>query len=248
MSFFNSVSIIIPAINETYLLRKTVDIIFGTCESEDIAEIIIVLCSETTVECVDTAEEIISEYSSRPVIIYFQKEPFLAAAYKEPFMFAVGSHIIIMSADMETDPYLIKDLIEKQKRYPEAVILASRWMKGGSFDGYNKVKLICNYIFQKMISVLFISRLSDLTCGYKSLPASLAKSIEWQEIKHPIFLEMSLKPLRLGVEMYEIPYNWKARTQGKSQNSFFQNFRYFKTLFASRFIKKSRILKAEFRQ
>jgi hypothetical protein len=244
VSAFKSVSIIIPAINETYLLHQTVEIIFGTCEKEDIAEIIIVLCSRTTAECVKTAEAIKLEYSSYPVIIYYQKEPYLAAAYRESFMFAAGSHIIIMSADMETDPYLVKDFIKKQKRYPEAVIIASRWIRGGSFSNYNKVKLICNFIFGRMLSALYLSKLTDMSCGYKSLPTSLARSIEWQEKKHPVYLEMALKPLRLGVEIVEIPFNWKPRTQGKSQNSFLQNFKYFKPAFTNRFIKKAKILKS----
>ncbi|MEI6577937.1 MAG: glycosyltransferase [Eubacteriales bacterium] len=244
MSIFKSVSIIVPAINETNLLQSSIGIILNTCSKEDIAEIIIVLCDRTSYDCTKTAEEVKDEFSLYPVKIYYQKEPFIGAAYKEPFMFVAGSHVIIMSADMETDPYLVRDFIEAQKSYPDSEIIASRWMKGGSFSGYNKAKLICNFFFRIILSILYFSRLTDMTCGYKSLPVYLVQAIDWQEKKHPIFLEMALKPLRLGVEIHEIPFNWKPRTQGKSQNSFFQSFKYFKTVFRIRFIKKSKILKS----
>jgi len=243
MSVFNAVSIIIPVINETYLLRQTIDVIADTCIKSDIAEIIFVLCDKTTPACIQSANETITVYSSYPIKTYYQKEPFIAAAYKEPFMFSQGSHVIIMSADMETDPNQIKDFIESQKKYPDAVIFASRWIKGGGFTGYFKIKLVCNYIFNKMLSVFYFSRLSDMTYGYKSFPVSVVQSIDWRETKHPFFLEMALKPLRLGIEIHEIPSKWRVRTEGESQNSFFQNFKYFKTAFICRFISKSKILK-----
>lgn len=246
MPVFHSVSIIIPAINETDSLSRTVDIVYDTCSKEDIAEIIIVLCDRTTQACVKTAENIQVKYRLYPIRIYYQKEPFIGAAYKEAFMIAAGSHILIMSADMETDPIEVQEFIAQQKQYPDSVILGSRWMKGGRFQGYHKIKLILNLIFQQMLSVLFLTRMSDMTLGYKSFPAPLVRSINWVEKKHPIFLEMALKPLRLGVEMREIPCSWKPRLQGESQNSFFSNFRYFKTAFSNRFIKKSQILLPEF--
>jgi glycosyltransferase involved in cell wall biosynthesis len=241
---FNSLSVIIPAINETYLLQTTVGIILETCEHQDIAEMIIVLCDRTTDACIRTAENLRDQHPSTVrIVVFFQKEPFLAAAYKESFAIAQGSHVLIMSADTETDPYLVKDFIAKQKICPDAVIIASRWIRGGGFDGYNKVKLVCNFIFGRMLSVLFWSSLTDMACGYKSMPTMLAESIDWKETKHPFYLEMALKPLRLGVHVCEIPFQWRPRTEGESQNSFFQNFKYFRTVFTCRFIKKSRILK-----
>jgi len=243
MSVFVSVSIIIPVINETYLLQQTVDIVANTCNKSDLAEIILVVCDKTTPDCIKYINETKEKYNSYPIDIYFQKEPYIGAAYKEPFMFATGSHIIIMSADLETDPYQVKDFIEAQKKYPNAVIFASRWIKGGGFTGYNRVKLVCNFIFNRMLSVLYLSSLSDMTYGYKSFPATLVKAINWTETKHPIFLEMALKPLRLGVETHEIPSKWRVRTEGESQNSFFKNFKYFKVAFLCRFISRKKIVK-----
>ena len=47
--------------------------------------------------------------------------------------------------------------------------------------------------------------------------------------------------LRLGVKFIEIPGHWTARTEGESQNSFFANFKYFRTAWHNRFLKKEQI-------
>ena len=68
------------------------------------------------------------------------------------------------------------------------------------------------------------------------------QKIRWEELRHPFFLETALKPLRLGVKFIEIPGHWTARTEGESQNSFFANFKYFRTAWHNRFLKKEQIL------
>ncbi len=235
-SFFG-MSLLIPALNETYLLEKTLEVVFDECEKADIADIIIILCEKSTAECVDISRKLEKQYPDFVKII-FQKRPFIGGAYKDAIEIMTGSHGVIMSADMETDPHLIKDFIKIAKKSPDCVSTASRWMKGGNFKGYNFLKLVCNFVFQKIMQIMFFSKLSDLTCGYKCLPADLLKNTEWLEEKHPVFLEMTLKPLVLGYEFAEIPMKWKPRTEGTSQNSFFQNFKYFKTAFRIRFTHK----------
>lgn len=45
---FYNLSIILPAMDETYSLVQTADIIMETCRREDLAEIIIVICDRST--------------------------------------------------------------------------------------------------------------------------------------------------------------------------------------------------------
>jgi hypothetical protein len=131
------------------------------------------------------------------------------------------------------------------KQYPEGIATASRWIEGGRFEGYSPVKLAANYLFQKMFSLLYGTRLSDLTYAYRIFPRSLVRSIRWEELKHPFFLETALKPLRLGVSIREIPAQWKARTEGESVNPFMANFTYFRIALITRFCKKDRLLVEE---
>lgn len=243
MKEFTSVSIIIPALNETYLFRKTVEIMLETCAKSDIKEIIIVLCDRSTGECVETAELIKECFKDYPIRIYYQKKPFFGNALQEALQLAKGSHVVTAAADMDMDPYAVSRFIEKSKTSPDSIIAASRWMPGGGFNGYKKFMLALNYIFQKMIDIVFLTKLTDVTYGYRLYPAELMKSVNWEEAKHPFALETCLKPLRLGVSFIEVPATWNIRTEGTSEISFFKYFRYFKTVFHVRFMKKDSILK-----
>ena len=243
MKDFTSVSIIIPALNETYLFRQTVEIMLGTCGKSDIEELILVLCDRTTDDCVETAEKIKEEFKDYPINIYYQEKPFFGNALREAFKLVKGSHVVTAAADMDMDPYSVSKFIEKSKTSPESIIAASRWMPGGGFHGYKKLMLALNYIFQKMLDVLFLTKLTDMTYGYRLYPAELMKSVNWEEAKHPFALETCLKPLRLGVNFIEVPATWNLRTEGTSQITFFKYFRYFKTVFHVRFMKKADIVK-----
>ena len=240
---FKSVSVILPAINETYSMTETVNIIMDTCNPEDIREFFIVLCKKTTPECVKTAETIKESNCGVPVEIYFQEKPFIGMALREAMELVKGSHFIMMSTDLETDPYVVSKMIEEEKKNPDGIITVSRWIKGGGFKGYSKIKLIANYIFEKLIAWIFFSKCTDLTYAYRIFPTELMRSIIWEEEKHPFFLETALKPIRIGVKMTEVPGKWEARTEGESQNSFWENFIYFRTAFRIRFMNKTKIVK-----
>jgi hypothetical protein len=161
---------------------------------------------------------------------------------QESFERVRGSHVVMMSTDLETDPHLVCRFIELEKRWPEKIVTASRWMKGGGFAGYSGIKYALNFIFQKLLSLFFLTHCSDLTYAYRIFPTKLVQSIRWEETRHPFFLETALKPLRLGVRFTEIPAKWETRREGESQNTFFANFAYFKTEFRIRFMKKENIL------
>lgn len=244
-SSFKNVTILLPAMDETYSLKQTVDIIAGTNEKEDIAEFILLLCDRTTEEARRTAEDIVERYKNRiPVRIHNQELPFVGGAIREGINLAQGSHVVMMSSDLETDPHVIREFVRLSKRHPNRIITATRWKKGGGFENYNKIKLVCNLIFERAIGFFYLTGLSDLTYAYRIFPTDLMKRIRWEELRHPFFLETALKPLRLGVKFIEVPAHWAARTEGESQNSFFANFRYFKTAWHNRFLKKNQILKA----
>ncbi len=241
MNKFDNVSIILPAINETYSLEETVKTILGTCNHSDLCELLIVLCKKSTPECIKTAEKIHNLSDDVPVTIYYQKQPFIGMAMREAFGLASGSHVVMMSTDLETPPELVQKFIELAKKEPSKIITASRWIRGGGFEGYSSIKKLLNWIFQKAIGLLFDVDYTDLTYAYRIFPTALVQSIKWEETRHPFFLETALKPIRLGVSLREIPAKWEARTEGVSQNSFFRNFEYFRTALHIRFMKLSDI-------
>ncbi len=241
---FKNVTILLPAMDETYSLSQTVDTIMADCDAKDIEGFIIIVCDRTSADTRAVAEELVKKYSGTVnIFIHDQTLPFVGGAIREGIDLAKGSHVVMMSSDLETDPHVIKKFIKGAKKYPDRIITATRWRNGGGFENYNKIKLICNLIFERSIGIFYGVGLSDLTYAYRIFPTALMQSIKWEELKHPFFLETALKPLRLKVKFVETPGHWAARTEGVSQNGFFDNFKYFRTAFHNRFLSQKDILK-----
>ena len=172
-----------------------------------------------------------------------QQRPFLGGATQDAFELATGSHFLMMASDMETPPDRAREFIAQGRQHPNCIITGSRWLKGGGFEGYSRLKYLLNYVFQKTFSLMYRTHLSDMTYGYRLIPTRLAQSIQWEELRHPFLFETICKPLQLGVEVIEIPTAWRARAEGSSNNSFMVNFQYFRVGLKTRFYRPERTLK-----
>ncbi|RKW47351.1 MAG: glycosyltransferase family 2 protein [Lachnospiraceae bacterium] len=245
MGEFNSVSILLPTLNETFSFIETVKIILEECDKKDLHEFIAIVCERTEKESLKSIEEakLMSEKEGVPLHILYQTKPFAGGAVQDGMDLATGSHTIMMAPDLETDPHSVKEFIEMAKKYPDDMITASRWKKKGNFAGYNKVKFVLNFLFQKIFSLFYGVKLTDITFGYRLAPTKLFQSIAWEELRHPFFLETALKPICLGVKIHEISSGWAARQEGESQNSLLQTFKYLKIAFKVKFEKKKNLLK-----
>jgi glycosyltransferase involved in cell wall biosynthesis len=191
---FTNVSIILPVMNETHSLSQTIQIIEQDCAS-DVCQYILVVDKKTSADSLKRCQR----YAQQPRFrLHCQSRPFLGSAIQEGFALATGSHVITMGSDLETDPHCVKTMIAVAKQHPEAVITASRWLKHNAFEHYGRLKQGLNYAFQQYLKLLFQSKLSDMTFGFRLLPTALVQSIHWQHRKHPFILETLLKPLRLG--------------------------------------------------
>lgn len=237
------VTVALPVINETVSLRQTVEIILRDTPKDLIKEIIIVVCKKTTVDAMAAVASVEKQYPGL-VVVHEQQLPFLGGAMREAFDRARSSHVIMMASDLETDPKDVRALIDEERKNPQGIVTASRWQNAGQFHGYSKVKLVCNWMFQKFFSALYGVRLTDMTFAYRIFPVKLVQAIRWDELRHPFLFETLVKPLRLGVTVKEIPSVWRARTEGESQNPFFRNFAYFRTGLRARFASRRSLLKS----
>jgi glycosyltransferase involved in cell wall biosynthesis len=236
-----SATVILPVINETYSLVETVDSILKTSKN-DIKELLIVICDKTTSESMAVINDLSGRLGNL-VVVHRQKLKFLGGAMREGFDLARGSHIIMMASDLETDPALVPRLISEARAHPAAIVTVTRWDRGGGFEDYNRIKLVANWIFQRLFSLLYWEELSDMTYAYRIFPTKLMQAIKWEELRHPLLLETLVKPLRLGVQVIEIPGKWRARTEGESKNTFARNFEYFRIGLRVRFASNQHILR-----
>lgn len=236
-----SLSVILPAMDETWSLRETVERIENTSRA-DVLEYLIILCQRTTTACRAVANEFAAGYPDR-VLLVEQSLPHLGGAVRDGFAVARGTHVVMMGADLETNPDSLPCMVAEAKLHPTAIITATRWKGGFRFDGYDLIKLALNRIFQQFFALLYRVPLTDLTFAYRVIPTALVRSIEWEELKHPFLFETIVKPLRLGVEVIEVPSFWQKRREGVTHNSFLTNFLYFRTGLKTRFRSSRKLLR-----
>lgn len=235
-------SIILPVIDETISLEKTVQILLAE-NPEEISQILIVVCGKTTGPAMAIARALAEQH---PALIQVRQQvrPFLGGAMRDAFEWATGSHVVLMASDLETDPAKVKELIAKSKEGYD-IVTATRWQGRDGFKGYSPLKRVLNWVFQKSFGMLYGVSLSDLTYGFRIFKIEWVKKIEWEELRHPLLLETVLKPLRLGAHVVEIPCVWQARIEGESHNTFMQNFLYFRIALKTRFRSKKQLLRRQ---
>jgi len=222
------VSVIMPVMDETASLRETVEIVMEE-NGPAIHEIICVTSRFSTSEALAVCRELAERWPGI-VLERQQKRPYLGGALQDAYDWASGSHVLLMASDLETPPHTAKDLIAEASKGWD-IVATTRWRGGGGFRGYNPVKYVSNWLFQKVIGALYHTHLTDLTYGYRIYRADLLRDHDWQELRHPFLLECLLRPLRRGATATEIPVFWEPRREGESHNPFWRNFLYFRIAF-----------------
>jgi len=233
------VSVILPVIDETASLRKTVEVLLAE-NAPDLAEILIVTCARTTEPALAVCREVAGQHPSL-IGIRAQKRPFLGGAIRDAFEWASGSHVLMMASDLETDPATVKDLISTARRGYD-IVTATRWAHRGGFHGYNPLKHWLNLVFQKIFGLLYGTPLSDLTYGFRLFKTEWVKNVEWEDLHHAFLLETILKPLRLGARVAEVPTVWRSRVEGASHTQSLQHLGYFRIAIGTRCRRKERFL------
>lgn len=236
-----AVTIILPVLDETTSLEETVEVLLGENRSS-LREILLIVCHRTTPQALAICRALTRHH---PDLLQtrFQQRPHLGGAIRDAFEWAAGTHVLLMASDLETDPATVKELIAKAAEGYD-IVTATRWVRGGAFHGYEPVKYVLNWLFQQSFRVLYGTKLSDLTYGFRIFKAEWVKKIAWEELRHPFLLETILKPLRLGARVAEIPTTWHTRREGVSHNSFFQTFLYFRPAIKTRFKRREELLAA----
>jgi hypothetical protein len=238
-----NVCVILPVVDETESLRETVRILLAE-NASDISKILIVMGKITKPEARAAAEQLALEH---PELIFpkDQVKPFLGGAMQDAFLWAEGTHVLMMASDLETNPHDVKHILAEARRGWD-IVTTTRWRgeKGGApaFEGYNPVKFVANWVFQTAFGMLYGTKLTDLTYGFRVFKIEWVKKIRWEELRHPLLLETMLKPLRLGAKVKEIPTTWKARIEGESHNPFWRNFLYFRIAWKTRFRSERELL------
>lgn len=234
------VSFILPATDETFSLEETVEKIHAELPSHTIEYLVVTHPKLTTSACRGTITNLEKKYGER-IVAFDQSRRGIGGAIRDAIDRARGEVIILMAADLETDPAVIPAMLQKFNEGYD-LVATSRWHGGARFSGYDPFKLMLNFFFQHFFRLLYSTNLTDLTYAYRAYKTPVLRSIAWEEFGFPFLFESILKPLRLGYRVAEVDAPWQARREGVSHNSFWQTFAYTATGIRLRFQSKKRMV------
>jgi dolichol-phosphate mannosyltransferase len=223
-ALLNMVSVVVTVFDETYSITETVQRLIDHNRGY-IKEIILLIHPKSPKETFKICRKL--SQTHKFVIIQVQKTiPGVGWAIREGMEAAKGDYVALLSSDLETEPEALDRMIDQIEETDCDLVIGNRWLKGGGFYNYNKTKLVLNWLFQYIFRILYLTKLGDLTYGYKVLKRELVEKINWESTLHEIYIETTIKPLKVGCKAGQIPTVWIGRTEGESKNTFMRNFRY----------------------
>jgi dolichol-phosphate mannosyltransferase len=221
------VSVVMPVFNETDTVRLICDWLRANLGGR-LMEIIVVQSPRSGEESQAVCRALADE-DGRIRVYQQENNPGVGHAFREGYARARGNVVLSMDSDNEMELAAIPRMLACLAEGNHGLVVGSRWLKGGGFVGYSGFKRWLNWGFQQLFRLLFNTRLHDLTYGFKALRSEVVHGIAWEAQLHEIGCETTLKPVYLGVRVGEVPSTWTARTQGRSSNNFWRNFRYVAT-------------------
>lgn len=221
-----ALSVVVTVYTETFSIVETVERVMKN-DGGQLVEILLVVAPKASAETFRICRKLVDEYSI--VAMHVQNTgPGVGRALKEGMLLAKGDYVAIMSGDLETEPEAVQRMYDKAIETGADVVVGNRWLKGGGFVNYDKFKLVLNWIFQKMFRVIYWTRIGDLTYGFKLFKKSVVHSIDWESPFHEMYIETTVKPLKMGYHLEQVPTIWIGRREGESVNTFWRNFGYVK--------------------
>jgi len=220
------VSVVVTVFSETFSIDETVKILLSL-DRGYIQEVLLLTSPRASEETFAICRRW-EQQEPRVKLVVQKNNPGIGWAYREGMEAAKGNYVALMAADLETEPAAIDRMVRKVEETGCDEVIANRWMPGGGFTNYDPLKLALNWIFQKAFRILFWSRIGDYTFGLKLLSKKVVNAIAWEGTTHEICIETTVKPLRKGFYLEQVPTVWVGRREGTSVNTFFKNFRYVK--------------------
>jgi dolichol-phosphate mannosyltransferase len=230
------ITALVPVYSETDLLVETLARLKASL-GPLLYEFLIIASPKSSPESLELCRRLAAE---DPLVrTYIQSDrPGIGWAYRELIPHIRGTHALIISSDLETNPDDAGRMAASAALTGADIVCASRWLRGGGFEGYDPFKLLLNYGFNLVFRTLYGIHIHDLTFGYRLMKTEVLRKVRWEYGRHEFCVELLLKPVRLGFTAVEVPTRWIKRPEGESKNAFMRNFKFASAAWKIRFARR----------
>jgi dolichol-phosphate mannosyltransferase len=211
-------SIIVPTYNESQNIVRMLDSIAETLSPYKGSEIIVVddNSPDGTAEMAKSHAKIVSTKKKIRIEIISRNGKFgLSSAIIKGVQYATGDFLVIMDGDFSHPPQVIPSIIQALQDSNYDIVIASRYVKGGSIIGWPFKRRLMSKGATKIARYGLGIDVKDPVSGFFAFRRDIINDLKFDAIGYKMLLEILVKTK--GARVKEIPYTFTNRRMGTSK-------------------------------
>jgi glycosyltransferase involved in cell wall biosynthesis len=167
------------------------------------------------------------------LVVTTERGPGKGAAMRTGLDMASGEIIVTIDADGSMDPRELDRYVSAA--FDADLVKGSRFAEGGGTEDMTGIRWLGNCVLLALVNLLYGAHLTDLCYGYCAVRRSALPALALRSDGFEIETEMTVRALRAGLRVGEVPSFELPRRYGTSHlRAFFDGWRVLITLLAVR--------------
>jgi glycosyltransferase involved in cell wall biosynthesis len=214
------VSVVVPAHNEAGNLDRLVEATTEVLDSPSFGhEYELLLVDDNSTDDTPAVCNRLAEEYEHVRTLHRTEDGGFGNAIKAGLREARGDVLIPFMGDLSDDPADIPKLVAAIEDGYD-IAYGSRFVDGGSVEGYPRLKLLYNRGFNNCIRLMFGVRARDVTNAFTAYRAEVIETVGVDTLASESFDLTAELPLRAHIEGFqstEVPVSWRSRDEGVSK-------------------------------
>lgn len=212
------ISIVLPTYNESKNIGGILEHIQKSIPRGILAETIVVddNSPDNTAKVAEEYFNSIKEKTSHTINVITRKaKNGLSSAILKGIQESSGHTVVVMDSDFSHPPHIIPKLIDTIKQTKCDIVIASRYVKGGSIQGWPIKRKLMSKIATGIAKKGLGIESKDPMSGFFAFKKSILDGLKFDAIGYKMLLEILVKTK--GVKIQEVPYVFTDRKEGSSK-------------------------------
>jgi dolichol-phosphate mannosyltransferase len=212
------VSIIIPTYNESQNILTVLRSIKEHLPKNTTAQAIVVddNSPDGTAKLVEDYLKDVKEFANYTIdLIQRKTKEGLSSAILKGIQYATGNTIVVMDSDLSHPASLLPKMLEALKQPKCDIVIASRYIKGGSIIGWTMKRKLLSKIATQIAKRGLGVKAKDPMSGFFAFKKPVIAGLQFDAIGYKMLLEILVKTKNKNI--LEIPYTFTNRKFGASK-------------------------------